>query len=63
MTPTVNGYELSIGDDLGTETIPDCCDEDMTAGAASNGYRNYTCSECNTVLTVAPTGLVYDIRP
>lgn len=62
MTPSIHGQELSIGDHLGAHTVPDCCDEKMTAGPLNLGYRDYTCSNCKTILEVSPLGLVFDIR-
>lgn len=60
--PTIHGYELSPGDDLGRDTTPDCCDQEMAPkGADGKGYRDYKC-DCGTTLTVAPNGLVFDIR-
>lgn len=64
--PTIHGLELSPGDDLGTDTTPDCCDEEMAAKDTADGYRYYTCGNCETVLTVLPVasnGIVFDIRP
>ncbi|MGY0065210.1 hypothetical protein ACWY4P_53820 (plasmid) [Streptomyces sp. LZ34] len=61
MAPSINGNELTIGDDLGRDTTPDCCDVQMTATDTADGYRNYTCGDCATVLSVAPSGLIFDI--
>ncbi|MCB5910350.1 hypothetical protein [Streptomyces pinistramenti] len=61
MGPNTHGLELSIGDDLGLDTTPGCCDEPMAAMDRAHGYRDYTCDGCATVLTVAPSGLVFDI--
>ncbi|RLU81975.1 hypothetical protein CTZ27_30895 [Streptomyces griseocarneus] len=61
-TPTTSyGFELSIGDDTSLDDTPVCCDEDMTGEDTSHGYRDYTCHGCGTVLTLAPSGLVFDI--
>lgn len=61
MTPGIHGQELSVGDDLGRTATPDCCDADMTGKTLPDGYREHTCGDCNTVLTVAPSGLIFDI--
>ncbi|MFD8851869.1 hypothetical protein [Streptomyces sp. NPDC059604] len=62
MGPNTYGFELSPGDDLGLDTTPDCCDQSMTATDGDDGYRDYTCGDCGTTLTVAPTGIVFDIK-
>lgn len=64
--PSVHGLELSPGDELGTDIVPDCCDEEMAANDTADGYRYYMCGDCETVLTVLPVasnGIVFDIRP
>lgn len=55
--PSIHGHELSPGDELGTDAVPECCDDDMTADG-----RTYTCGTCGTVLEVSADGLVFDIR-
>ena len=60
--PNYQGVELAPADDLGINTFPDCCGSEMAAGKPdSDRYRDYTCGACGTVLTVAPTGLIFDI--
>ncbi|MCX4669974.1 hypothetical protein OG453_25345 [Streptomyces sp. NBC_01381] len=60
--PTVYGsYELSIADDLGLDTTPVCCGEETAAKDNELGYRDYTCGDCAGVVTVSPSGLVFDI--
>ncbi len=61
--PTTSyGYELSIGDDTDRDDIPVCCGDDMTPEDNERGYRAYTCGDCDTVVTISPNGLVFDIR-
>ncbi|MGW2508479.1 hypothetical protein ACWC0A_03410 [Streptomyces scopuliridis] len=61
MPTTSYGAELFIGDDTGRDDIPVCCDDDMTAKDTDGGYRDYTCGACGVVVTIAPSGLVFDI--
>lgn len=58
MKPSIHGLELSVGDELGSDTAPDCCDTEMTPVNAST----YTCGECGTALEVNSLGLVSDMR-
>jgi hypothetical protein len=55
--PTIYGHELAPGDHLGLSTVPDCCNDEMTADG-----RTFTCGDCETVLEVNAQGLVSDIR-
>lgn len=59
--PTIHHHELSPGDDLGLNATPHCCGTDMQAKDVDDGGRDYTCGECDVVLSVAPSGLVFDI--
>jgi hypothetical protein len=61
MPATSYGYDLSIGDDTDPGDIPVCCDTDMLGRDDDRGNRDYTCTTCGTVLTVAPSGLVLAI--
>ena len=56
--PSIHGYELSPGDELGQDVTPDCCGSEMTATRLSS----YRCGECGTVLEIDSLGLVFDIR-
>lgn len=58
MEPSLHGLELSIGDELGHDTAPNCCGGEMTD--ASRG--TYKCGSCGTTLAVNSLGLVLDIR-
>ncbi|MFF0588455.1 hypothetical protein ACFYWD_21060 [Streptomyces sp. NPDC003781] len=60
MPTTSYGYELSIGADTDRDDIPVCCGEDMTGKDRDRGYRDYTC-DCGATVTIAPSGLVFDI--
>jgi hypothetical protein len=64
MTPTICGYmELSLGDELGHDLAPDCCDDEMAGkDIDSDGHREYVCGDCGTVLEVDDRGLVWDVR-
>lgn len=55
MDPSINGMELSVGDEL--DTAPDCCGDQMVI--TGNQYR---CTACGTVVETSQ-GLVFDIRP
>lgn len=61
MPTTSYGHELSVADDAGREDTPTCCGDSMTAEDKDRGYRDYTCGGCGTVLTISPSGLVFDI--
>lgn len=62
MEPSIPGMTLSIGDDLGTDVVPDCCNGPMTPKSPDpDGYRDHSCDTCGTTLTVSPNGLVFDI--
>ncbi|MGW2113766.1 hypothetical protein [Streptomyces zhihengii] len=61
--PTIHDRDLSPGDDLGLDTAPTCCDDQtMTTTNTSDGYQQYTCSQCLTVVEITPSGLIFDIR-
>ncbi|MDT0608846.1 hypothetical protein [Streptomyces lancefieldiae] len=60
MPTTSYGYELTIGDDTDRDDVPICCGEDMTGKDAARGNREYSCG-CGTKVTIAPSGLVFDI--
>ncbi|MEU8590727.1 hypothetical protein AB0C59_27550 [Streptomyces sp. NPDC048664] len=63
MGPRIFYLELSIGDELGHDTAPDCCVNEMTAkDADDDGYREFVCGCCGTVVEIDDLGLVYDIR-
>jgi hypothetical protein len=59
--PDIRGHELAIGDELGHELPPDCCDTQMTK-KTDTGDLEYVCRWCKTVLEVDRLGLVFDIR-
>ena len=61
MPTTSYGYELSPGDDADLDDIPVCCGNGMTAKDTNDGGRKYTCGNCKTVVTIAASGLVFDI--
>lgn len=62
-TPTINGgYELTIGDNLGIGPAPDCCDNEMATLPKTSDQQKFQCDDCETVLIVAASGLVFDIR-
>ncbi|MFF8840500.1 hypothetical protein [Streptomyces sp. NPDC015130] len=61
-TPTIDGYELTIGDDLGIGFTPDCWDNEMDALPMTGDRQTFQCGDCKTALTVTDNGLVYDIR-
>ncbi|MFI9598912.1 hypothetical protein ACIHCX_03355 [Streptomyces sp. NPDC052043] len=61
--PTTSyGSELEIGDDAGHDDTPVCCDADMTPKPCGDGSVEHTCGDCGTVLEIAPSGVVRDIR-
>ncbi|MFG6294381.1 hypothetical protein ACIO5Z_14620 [Streptomyces rochei] len=61
MPTTSYGYELAIGDDTDRDDVPVCdCGEDMTGKDAAHGRREYSC-DCGVTVTIAPSGLVFDI--
>ncbi|MGA4867608.1 hypothetical protein ACPB9J_33785 [Streptomyces lavendulocolor] len=64
MEPSIDGRDLSLGDHLGLDATPDCCDEEMTAkpATAAGTARRFECGTCTTVLDVDQTGLVSYIR-
>lgn len=62
-TPTIDGYDLSIGDDLGLNADLVCCDQEMDAHPVTSKGRIYTCGACPTVVDVSARGLVSDIHP
>ncbi|MFF4531563.1 hypothetical protein ACFY1P_20120 [Streptomyces sp. NPDC001407] len=62
MTPRVSYLELSIGDELGRDQRPECCEAGMAARDLDNGRIEYTCRDCGTVLEVDALGLISDIR-
>ena len=62
-TPTIDGYDLSIGDDLGLDADLACCDSEMEAKPVTDKGRIYTCQGCSTVVDISANGLVFDIRP
>lgn len=61
-TPTIDGYELAIGDDLGIGFIPYCCGEDMVLAPKHAHLTRFKCTGCRVTLTVNERGLVFDIR-
>ena len=61
-TPTMHGYQITPGDEVDLDTAPDCCSSEMEPRPASDGERRYACSNCSTVVDIAATGLVSDIR-
>ena len=61
-TPTIDGYELTIGDDLGIGFTPSCCDEDMDSRPGHGELQPFRCSSCRTTLIVDGNGLVWDIQ-
>ncbi|WP_165484895.1 hypothetical protein [Streptomyces kasugaensis] len=54
--PSIHGLELASGDELGLDTTPICCDEEMAAAGSEFG-----CDDCGTTLTVGSDGLIFDI--
>ncbi|MEU5429959.1 hypothetical protein AB0H73_30800 [Streptomyces olivoreticuli] len=62
MGPRVFHLELSVSDELGHDTAPLCCDDEMTAKDTDDGFREYTCGCCHTVVEIDELGLVFDIR-
>ncbi len=62
--PTTSyGYELGIADEVDLNDVPRCCGDDMTATEAGDGYRDWTCGGCGTVVTVDQEAeMVSDIR-
>jgi hypothetical protein len=61
MPTTSYGHELSPGDHTDLDDTPVCCDEDMTSKDTAHSSRVYTC-DCGATVTIAPNGLVSDIR-
>jgi tRNA(Ile2) C34 agmatinyltransferase TiaS len=62
--PTTSyGYELSIADEVDLNDGPCCCGDDMTSKDAGDGYRDWTCGDCGTVVTIdTEAEMVSDIR-
>lgn len=56
MAPTVQGVELSPGDEVDARDVPVCHDEPMLRAGLV-----FTCKDCPTVVEYA-NGLVFDIR-
>ncbi|WP_274912520.1 DciA family protein [Streptomyces sp. WZ-12] len=59
--PTINGHELSEGDALGHDQVPDCCHDEMTVEPLDEGFTDYRCTTCGGVLTIDEKGIVFDI--
>jgi hypothetical protein len=52
-TPTTSyGYELRPGDEADRDDTPRCCGDDMTGTDAGDHYRDWTCGDCGTVVTI-----------
>lgn len=62
--PTTSyGYELCPGDEVDVDDVPRCCGDDMTSKDTGDGYRDWTCGDCGTVVTVDQEAeMVSDIR-
>ncbi|MFE0651028.1 hypothetical protein ACFVZH_20805 [Streptomyces sp. NPDC059534] len=61
-TPTIDGFELTIGDHLGLGITPHCCAEDMDTKQKHGDLQTLRCSNCRTALIVDGRGLVWDIQ-
>ncbi|WP_327223010.1 hypothetical protein OG229_02380 [Streptomyces platensis] len=56
-------FEVSPGDEVGTDATLFCCNQRMTvAGPDKHGDRTHTCGNCGAQVDVNKLGLLGDIR-